>query len=306
MDTKLEFTDTLYKKIRRDIGNTAPMNILYCFSKPSTGDALCTLSTALLHDNSQGEVTALNILTTQQASKIENIEHYRQNIFGEITKRCEEAKIRYRSFVEISDNFVHTIFAKSNAYSCSLILLGMGQTVFSDAVWSKITENIPSSSIVETENKSERYNPENTESLSRGVSSLIQRNPKATGIFLIRDFNTIQHVFVLILDKDDIYTFIYLLGLFDNKNLTFTIWDAIGIFEHDTELNKIRKKMQRKYRENLTFLNNDKKIDIDFIHSIDLTITGVNGWQKLINSAIPWKNNLPSTLILKHEKNEIK
>jgi hypothetical protein len=45
--------------------------------------------------------------------------------------------------------------------------------------------------------------------------------------------------------------------------------------------------------------NDDRKIEEDFIRGQDLVIIGVEGWVKLINAPLPWKEVLPSTLIIK-------
>lgn len=302
MNKKLEFNDAFYNKLSGDFANAQPQKILYCFSKPSTGSALCKIATLLLREKTQeGEITGINIVTEAQAAQIEDIDKHKQEIFSAINTDCEKEDILHRSFLEISDNFVYTILSTAQTYECSLILMGMGHTLFNDAVWNKIVEHIPPETDDATyQNKI--YNPENTESFSNGVSSLIERNPHATGILLLRDFDMLNQIFILILDREDVHTFIYVSALLANEEMTFTLWDAIGIFDHDNELNKLLKKAQKKHGERLKFWNNNEKIDIDFIHSIDLAIIGIKGWSKLINSAIPWKNNLPSTLIFKPEK----
>lgn len=303
MNTTPNFSNDFYKKVRGNFGNNHSMNILYCFSKPSTDAALCNLSTAILQSKSaKGQITALNILNEKQASAINNIELYKQDIFSEIVGYCTKENILHRSLLEISDNFVETILNTAKTHDASLILLGMGHSVFSDTMWNKMVENMQLQHHDEKENSPKTYNPENSESFSQGVSSLIERNPHATGIFLLRDFETMHRIFILILDREDVYTLIYLNALFENQQYTFTLWDAIGIFEQDAELNRILKSAQKKYGNRLKFWDVNKKIELDFIQSLDLAVTGIKGWWKLINSAIPWKSHLPSTLIFKQEK----
>ena len=45
--------------------------------------------------------------------------------------------------------------------------------------------------------------------------------------------------------------------------------------------------------------DDDLKIEQDFIQQQDLVIMGIDGWGKLLATALPWTDSLPSTLIIK-------
>ena len=56
----------------------------------------------------------------------------------------------------------------------------------------------------------------------------------------------------------------------------------------------------QKVTDDKVFLwDTDKKIEVDFILLQDLCIMGVEGWNKLVRTNLPWIEYLPSTLIIK-------
>lgn len=82
------------------------------------------------------------------------------------------------------------------------------------------------------------------------------------------------------------------------------IWDAIGIIESEPEMEKLYQRFCKKADGRLKLWDNDKKIENDFIGEQDLVLIGIEGWEKLTQSAVSWAHSLPSTLIVKPATNE--
>lgn len=271
-----------------------PLNILVCFSKPETGKALCKIATYFMQSKVKNEqIATLHLLEKEEFNKIDNIETYKSSLYDGIMEVCRKGTAMIRTFVKSSDDFVGEILSTSNELECNLVLIGIGKTVFSPQLWGAYQKFQAYKGIAQTTETT-------LDTIShKGVSSLLERNSKTTGIFIDHNLETIEEIFIPILDKTDIHIFDYIKRLAEKTTAKITIWDAIGIIDSIPELKKMFQVMQRNSNDSVSLWDNTKKIEYDLIKQQDLVIVGFDGWVKLISSAITWSHSLPSTLIIR-------
>lgn len=286
--------DRFLKKTLSEQEAEEPLNILVCFSKPETGKALCKIANYFMQSKLKNEqIASLHLLEKKEFDKIENIETFKAALYEGVMEECRKGSAMIRTFVKSSDDFVSDILATSKELDCNLVLIGIGKTVFSPQLWGSYQKYKADTGILPSKETS-------LETLSnKGVSSLLERNNKSTGIFIDNNLEKIEQIFIPIIDKLDIHIFDYLKRLTEKTNALITIWDAIGIIDSNAELKKIFQTMQKNNNEKVMLWDNSKKIDYDFIKQQDLVIIGFEGWAKLISSAITWNHSLPSTLIIR-------
>ena len=286
--------DKFLKKTIIEEESDIPLNILICFSKQETGTALCKIANHFMNSKIKNEqIASLHLIEKEEYNKIENIEEYKTTLFDGIINECKKSTAMVRTFLKPSEDFVSEILKTSEDLNCNLVLIGIGKTVFTPQLWGSYQKF-----------KSYQGTPEKTDStldtLSyKGVSSLLERNDKTTGIFIDNNLETIDQIFIPILDKNDIHIFDYIKRLADKTIAKITLWDAIGVVESVPELKKAFQIMQKNNDERVVMWDNCKKIEYDFIKGLDLVVIGFEGWSKLISSAITWSHSLPSTLIIR-------
>lgn len=286
--------DKFLKKTVVEEESELPLNILVCFSKQETGAALCKIANHFLQPKIKNEqIASLHLLDKEEYDKIENIEEYKTSLFDDIMDECKKGATMVRTFIKPSDDFVSEILITSEDLDCNLVLIGIGKTVFTPQLWGSYQKFRAYQGV-----------PQKTETTldtlsHKGVSSLLERNDKTTGIFIDNNLETIDQIFIPILDKNDIHIFDYIKRLADKKIAKITLWDAIGVIESIPELRKAFHVMQKNSDERVLMWDNSKKIDYDFIKGLDLVVIGFEGWSKLISSAITWSHSLPSTLIIR-------
>ena len=286
--------DKFLKKTLTEQEDEVPLNILVCFSKPETGKTLCKIANYFMQSKLKNEqIASLHLLEKKEFDEIENIETYKASLYEGVMQECSKGIAMIRTFVKSSDDFVGEILSTSNELNCNLILIGIGKTVFTPQLWG-------------TYQKFQAFKgiPESTDTTldtisNKGVSSLLERNNKTTGIFIDHNLNRIDEIFIPILDKTDIHIFDYIKRLAEKTTAKITIWDAIGIIDSLPELKKVFQVMQKNSDESVILWDNSKKIEYEFIKQKDLVIVGFDGWVKLISSAITWSHSLPSTLIIR-------
>lgn len=286
--------DKFLKKTIVEEESEVPLNILVCFSKQETGTALCKIASIFMQSKIKNEqIASLHLLEKEEYDKIENIEEYKTSLFDGIIDECKKSTAMVRTFIKPSSDFVSEILKTSEDLDCNLVLIGIGKTVFTPQLWGSYQKF-----------KAYQGAPEKTDAsldtLShKGVSSLLERNVKTTGIFIDHNLETIDQIFIPILDKADIHIFDYIKRLADKTIAKITLWDAIGVIESVPELRKAFHVMQKNSDERVVMWDNCKKIEYDFIKGLDLVVIGFEGWSKLISSAITWSHSLPSTLIIR-------
>ncbi len=271
-----------------------PLNILVCFSRPETGKALCKIASYFMQSKIKNEqIASLHLLEKKEYDKIENIETFKASLYDGIIEECKKGTAMIRTFLKPSDDFVNEIISTSDELGCNLVLIGIGKTVLTPLLWGSYQKF-----------RGYQGAPQSTESsfdtLShKGVSSLLERNSKTTGIFIDHNLEAISQIFIPVLDKTDIHIFDYIKRLAEKTEAKITLWDAIGVIDSIPELRKVFQTMQKNANDRVLLWDNSKKIDYDFIIQQDLVIIGFEGWTKLISSAITWSHSLPSTLIIR-------
>ena len=286
--------DKFLKKTFVDQESELPLNILVCFSKPETGKALCKIASYFIQGKIKNEqIASLHLLGKEEYDKIENIEKFKASLYEGIIGVCQKGTAVIRTFIKPSDDFVSEILSTSDELDSNLVLIGIGRTVLNAQLWGSYQKF-----------KSYQGAPQPAESTfdtlsHKGVSSLLERNEKTTGIFIDHNLNEINKIFIPILDKTDIHIFDYIKRLAEKTEATITLWDAIGIIDSIPDLRKIFQTMQKNTDDRVSLWDNSKKIDYDFIKQQDLILIGFEGWIKLISSAITWSHSLPSTLIIR-------
>lgn len=296
----MEPADILLKKIANESDLQKPINVLICFANPKTAKALMILAGELIRQNPEkSAVTALHLMDKEEAKKIENFEVYKSELFADFLALGEKTKAQVRTFVKTSENFVDDILITAEEQQSNLILAGIGENVFNTLQWERYKSLKSNPDTTETD-ICQHFGKVQARSL-HNISSLLSRNPRTTGILSDKGMRDIERVFVPILDPDDVHVFTYIYLVAQKENVKVMIWDAMGLVETHPSVKKLYQFINRKTDGKVYVWDNEKKIDISFIHQQDLVIMGINGWEKLIDSAISWTTSLPSTLIIKEK-----
>ncbi|HBG40317.1 MAG TPA: hypothetical protein DDZ96_03020 [Porphyromonadaceae bacterium] len=293
----MDLADNIINKIDLDAELKSPVNALICFSKPQTGNALGILINEILAAKpDKSSITAVHLIDEVQAQHIGDIEVYKNELFSQIIAECEHNHITIRTFIKTSDDFVDDILHIAEEQDCNLLLLGIGSNVFNKNLWKKYMM-LKSNPVNSEDYINEQFEVKEARSL-KNVSSLLQRNQNVTAVFIDNGFNGSRKVFIPVLDKEDTYIFPYVYQLSLKPEVSIMIWDAIGILQNSS-IQKMYQYIVKKSDGRVALWNNNKKIEYEFIRNQDLMIIGIQGWDKLISSALPWTTTLPSTLIIK-------
>jgi hypothetical protein len=279
--------------------SNTPVNQLICFMDTDTGIKLCQLSVKLISRTNASTMTVLQLMTEEQAHLIGDIEQYKNNTFRSTIELCKSREIIIRIFVKISDNFSDDIVNMVDEYGCNLLLAGIHQQIIDDPAWPQNMNLQNNEPPIMWKASNANDNVVRKNDIAEQISSLLNRVMIMTGIFINKNFEKMNNIFIPLLDNKDMPLFRFV-NSFSIKEVSSVItWDAVGIIENNPDLKKMYRDKLRSSDGKFTLWDTNKKIDCNFIEQQDLMIIGLESWGKLIGAALTWCHALPSTLIVK-------
>ncbi len=278
----------------------APVNQLICFVDSDTGIKLSELSAKLISRTHESSITLLQLMNKEQAASIDNFEKYKNDTFQAAIELCKNRGITIRIFVKISENFLDDIVNMVEEFGYNFLSVGIHQQIIDDSAWPQnmnMQNNEPTTGWKRSNANDNAFARKND--IVEQLSSLLNRVMIMTGIFINKDFEKMNHIFIPLLDNKDVPLFRFV-NSFSIKEVSSVItWDAVGIIENNPDLKKMYRDKLRSSDGKFTLWDTNKKIDCNFIKQQDLMIIGLESWCKLIGTALSWFHVLPSTLIIK-------
>lgn len=128
--------------------------------------------------------------------------------------------------------------------------------------------------------------------------SIVSKTDMPVGIFIDRGLISIRHVFVAILDEDDIFVGQFLERLAGNSYVRITLWDSIGLVDSSMEFIKSIRAIKAMNPYLFQTWNNHVPIDGSILQRQDLLMTSLKSWKKLGELDAKLAKDAPSTLIL--------
>ncbi len=295
----MDFVDMLLNRFDGESELKKPANVLVCFTDTETGKRLSRLAFQMAM--SRPEKSAITLLhfigKKEEMQPTEETNGNQGIIHADFMPKGEKSKITMRVFTRESDDHLADIMKMAEEQQCNLVLTGISNDELDLQVvekYSRLRSNPANPAATILEQFSERE--------ARGLqelSALVSRNSVPTGIFIDNGLKEGNNIFVPILSKSDIHIFTFIHHMAQKEHVKIMIWDAIGIIESEPKMQKLYHFIVKKTDGKVHLWNDDRKIEEDFIRRQDLVIIGVEGWVKLINAPLPWKESLPSTLIIK-------
>lgn len=295
----MDFVDTLLNRFDGESELKKPVNVLVCFTQSETGKRLSRLAFHVAMSRPEkSSITLLHLMDKKEVmQQTEETIATRGMIPADFMPKGEKSKITMRTFVSESEDHLADIIKMTEEQHCNLVLRGISNEELDLMVVEKYSRlksdpANPAAAILEqfTENEAKRL---------QEITSLVDRNSVPTGIFIDNGLTAIKTIFIPILSKADVHIFTFVYHTAMKEQVRIMIWDAIGIIASEPKMQKLYQFIVKKADGKVQLWNDDKKIEEDFIRRQDLVIIGEDGWIKLINAPLPWKEVLPSTLIIK-------
>jgi hypothetical protein len=295
----MEFVDRLLKRFDGDAGLKKPTSALVCFSSPKTGKKMAQLIFQVAMTRSEGSSITLLYFMNRREEDLpeEEIAMLQSKISTDFMPKREKEKITLRTFISDEADHMAQIGKMIDELGCNLLVRGIRNeelNIRQVEHYSRLRRDPanPLPAIL-------AQFPEEESMILQELSTMMENNRIPTALFVDNGMQQASRIFLPLLCKSDIHLFTYLYHLVQQEQTEIMLWDAIGIIKTEPKLQKIYQFIEKKSDGKLDLWNNDRKIDETFIREQDLMMIGVEGWSRLTNTPLLWKEQLPSLLIIK-------
>lgn len=278
----------------------SPVHTLVCFNDTETAKAMSELAAYLTFSGSENSsITFLHLTDEEVDPGISiNEDEYQSKAFKTLVGKLDKNKFSVRTFIKKTIDNIAEVKKAVKEQNFNLLIYGVNNTNITPALCSRLSKLKGDPTKSDSDIK-EQFKPNEWLMINK-VSELFEMNTVTTCLFLNNNLRGLNRFFVPILGSSDVKVLPTAITRFARKeNAEFMIWDAIGAIEHEQKLQKFYNTCQKLTEDKAYLWDTDKKIVTDFVLIQDLCIMGVEGWNKLIRTNLPWIEYLPSTLVIK-------
>lgn len=302
----MDLVDIIVNRIDGDTELKRPIHALVCFTEAATGKRLGILAAHFaLSRMEKSSITFLHLQEPrdtpdpmEEEQTVMESDVYQNSTFTGILEKGEKNRITVRAFVKHSRDHVTDILRTSKEQNCNFVLVGVDFERFNPGLWQRYYQ-LKGNPTHSDSYVFSQFHPTEARLLNN-IAQLIDRNPVGTGLFMDKGLKNATKIFVPILSAADVQVLPYVHFRFAQKDgIELMIWDAIGAIQSDPRIHKLYQLIVKKTDGKVRLWDDDRKIERDFIQQQDLMIMGIDGWGKLLSTALPWTDALPSTLVIK-------
>jgi Kef-type K+ transport system membrane component KefB len=300
----LDFINFIFKDkktiIPEEIGNKSKYKILFSFDTPEKGKTLLRIANSLTKKQPDNTiVTAMHLSLSSELHPFE-VKDYEREMLLPVISESENLNQNMVSIFKLSNDIDGDITETANQGEYDLLLVSLGQSIFDGTLLGKIlgfTTRIvnPDRLIDKFTGKEGLFENSPFDERTRHV---ITKSKMPVGIFIDKELEEINQVFIPIFSKEDSFLIEYAKKLINNNGSQITILDASGELKNNREMQESIRSIEQ-IAPNHIMLMHDRTIKKEFLENQDLMIISLDSWKKLIESQSTWLNNTPSVLILK-------
>lgn len=295
----MEFVDILLKRFDGDSELRKATNALVCFSSPETGKKLAQLTYQMVMTRSEGSSMALLyfINSNQEEMTPEEMSRLQSKISSDFMPKSEKEKITLRTFISDEEKHMVQIGKMIEEQGSNLMIRGISshELSISQVEQYSLLRRDPANPV---QNILMQFPARESEILQE-LTAMMGDNRIPTALFIDNNMQEAKKIFMPLLCDSDIHLFTYLYHLAQPEGMEIMVWDAIGIIDTESRIQRVFQYILKKSDGKVHLWNNVRKIEESFIQKQDLIVTGVGGWSRLTNTPLPWKEQLPSLLIIK-------
>ncbi|MDN3675018.1 cation:proton antiporter [Flavobacterium branchiarum] len=300
----LDFINFIFKDkktiVPEEIGNKSKYKILFSFDTPEKGKTLLRIANSLTKKQPDNTiVTAMHLSLSSELHPFE-VKDYEREMLLPVISESESLNQNMVSLFKLSNDIDADITETANQGEYDLLLVSLGQSIFEGTLLGKIlgfTTRIvnPDRLIDKFTGKEGLFENSPFDERTRHV---ITKSKMPVGIFIDKELNEINQVFMPIFSKEDAFLIEYAKKLINNNGSQITILDASGELKNTRDMQESIRSIEQ-IAPNHIMLMHDRTIKKEFLEHQDLMIISLDSWKKLIESQSTWLNNTPSVLILK-------
>ena len=274
--------------------------ILISFGNVEKGKSLLRVANSLINRQKEtATITAMHLSLIGEVHSF-NMEEEEKNSFHPIMEESQLLKQEITTIFKATVDIETDISDIANNGEYDLLLVGLGKSIFEGTLLGKVlgftTRLINPDRLIDKFTGKEGLF-ENSPFDER-TRQIISKSKLPLGIFIDKELQKINNIFVPLLSSEDSFLIDYAQKLIYNNNSKIIILDVKGHFNTNFVIKSAITSLVNKFPENIGFIE-DSFINKDFLPKQDLMLVSLESWKNLVNTPTSWLSGVPSVLILK-------
>lgn len=301
----LNAIDRVFKNDKREdetLRSGEKYRILCFFENVAAGKRLLNLSNAFVKNRQQESEVTMMYLTSENTMDSDNLEEEERNMFSQVKVEAKRISQEFSPMFALTSEENSRIVKVANDGAYDFLLLEVRASVFDGNLLGSIL-NL-SSQLFHLPNRliNQIFRPKRIGSIripnEERILKIISKSEIPVGIFVDKGFHGVKTVFMPVLDEEDAFLGDYMARMASNAYIRFTLLDEVGIMDKSIEF--IRNVREVKAVNPYLFSSWDRSVPLSeaFLSKQDLVIMSLRSWNKLQKSDFPWKDRLPSSLVI--------
>lgn len=275
-------------------------NILLSFGSARKGVTMLQLANQLTRKASaNAHITALHVSPSSELNQF-NQEEYERESFQPIQEEAQKLNMAitpiFKPTLDVTQEIIHT----ANTGNFDLLLIGVGSSVFEGTILGKIlgitNKIINPERLYDTLTGREKLF--DTSAFDEHIKQITRASKIPVGIYIDRDSQQLENIFIPILSISDSFLLIYAQKLIHNSEARVVILDVAGIIKQNPEIKETIRSIEQ-IAPNHIALYSDKQSDPAFFEQQDLMLISLESWRKALEADTEWLSHTPSVLIIK-------
>jgi Kef-type K+ transport system membrane component KefB len=278
----------------------AHFKILIAFASPLGGRKMLRIASLITGKKTdETNITALHLSPSSYLSQV-NTEEYQDETFRPISEEAASLEIEVTKLFKPSQDVEHDIVDAANQGNFSLLLMGIGHTVFEGTILGRIlgitTKIISPVRLFDSITGKEKLFHQDI--FDDRTTHIIKSSKVPVGILIEKDMGEIQQLFIPLFEPGDKFLLEFAEKILAVSSVEIIIMDSFGLSENIPEMAKIIARLQETTPDHVRIHEGNALVK-EFLDQQDLMLIGLDSWKKAVESHSIWLSHSPSVLILR-------
>ncbi|RVT78345.1 cation/H(+) antiporter [Flavobacterium sufflavum] len=300
----LDFLNFIFKDkttaVPLEIGNKSKYKILFSFSTPDKGKKLLKIANSLVKKQADSSIVAAMHCSLSSEIHSFDVKDHERKMLAPILKESQHLNQEVLSVFKVTNDIDTDIIDTANQGEYDLLLVGLGRSIFDETFLGRILGF--TTQIVNPDRLIDKFTGKEglfeNSPFDERTRHIIAKSKMPVGIFIDKDLEDIDQVFMPIFSKEDAFLIEYAKKLINNNGSQITVLDAVGEVKKTRDIEETIRSIEQ-IAPNHIMIMNDRTIRKEFLQSQNLMIISLESWKHIIEADTDWLVDVSSVLIIK-------
>ena len=300
----LDFLNFIFKDketaVPLEIGNKSKYKILFSFSSPDKGKKLLKIANSLVKKQPDSSIVAAMHCSLSSEIHSFDVKDHERKMLAPILKESQHLNQEVLSVFKVTNDIDTDIIDTANQGEYDLLLVGLGRSIFDETFLGRILGF--TTQIVNPDRLIDKFTGKEglfeNSPFDERTRHIIAKSKMPVGIFIDKDLEDIDQVFMPIFSKEDAFLIEYAKKLINNNGSQITVLDAVGEVKKTRDIEETIRSIEQ-IAPNHIMIMNDRTIRKEFLQSQNLMIISLESWKHIIDADTNWLVDVSSVLIIK-------